>query len=71
MGIDIWYDYDEELSVNHVTTSGRVYHPVEKEMVKGKEVAKEVTVKESEPATQTKEDSVLKKLKKTKAYVSI
>ena len=25
MGINIWYDFDEEPSVNHMTISGRVY----------------------------------------------
>ena len=47
MGINIWYDSDEELSVNHVIRSGRVYQLAEKDMVKGKEVAKEVATKES------------------------
>ena len=36
MGINIWYDSDEELSINHVTRSGRVYQPTEKDMIKGK-----------------------------------
>ena len=42
MEINIWYDYYEELSVNHVTRSGRVYSPAEKDMVQGKEVAKKL-----------------------------
>ena len=60
MGITIWYDSNEERSINHVTRSGRVYQPTEKNMVKGKEVIKEVVTKESEPTTQVEEDSVLK-----------
>ena len=58
--INIWYDFNEEPSVNHVTMSGRVYRPAEKDMVKGKEVTKKVTTKESEPTVQVEEDSVLK-----------
>ena len=65
MEFNIWYDSDEELSVNHVTRSGRVYQSIEKDMVKGKEVSKEVTMKESEPTPQVEEDSVLKQLRKT------
>ena len=34
MGINIWYDYDEEPLVNYVTRSERVYQPAEKDMVK-------------------------------------
>ena len=71
MGINVWYDSDEETLVNHVNKSGRVYQPIEKDMVKGKEVAKEVTTKESESAIQVEEDSVLKKLMKAQAQVSI
>ena len=67
MGINIWYDSDEEPSVNYVTRSWRVYQPTEKDMVKGKEV----TMKESEPIAQIEEDSVLKQLKKTQAQFSI
>ena len=50
MGINIWYDSDEEPLVNHVTRSGKVYHPTEKDMVKAKDVSKEVTIKENEHA---------------------
>ena len=71
MGINVWYDSDEEPSFNHVTRSGRVYQPTEKDMVKGKKVAKEVATKESEPAIQVEEDAVLKQLRKTQAQVSI
>ena len=60
MRINIWYDFNEEPSVNHVTRSGRVYRLAEKDMVKGKEVVKEVTTKESEPVVQVEEDLVLK-----------
>ena len=49
IGINIWYDSDEEPSVNHVTKSRRVYHPTEKDTIKGKKIAKEVATKESEP----------------------
>ena len=59
MGIKVWYDSDEETSVNHVTRSGRVYQLIEKDMVKGKEVSKEVITKESESAIQVEDDSVL------------
>ena len=61
----MWYNSDKEPSVNHVTISGRVYQPTEKDMVKGKEVAKEVTTKKSEPTVQVEEDSILKQLRKT------
>ena len=47
LGINMWYDSNEKPSVNHVTKSGRVYQHTEKDMVKGKEVAKEFTAKES------------------------
>ena len=40
-------------------------------MVKGKEGAKEVATKESEPTTQIEEDSVLKQLRKIQAQVNI
>ena len=53
MGINIGYDSNEELQVNHVTKSGRVYQPTEKDIVKGKEFSKEITMKESEPIAQT------------------
>ena len=60
MEINLWYDFDEELSVNNMTRSRRVYQPAEKDMVKGKKVAKEVATKESESTIQVEEDSVLK-----------
>ena len=34
MGINVWYDSDEEPSVNHLTRSGRLYQPIEKDMVR-------------------------------------
>ena len=64
MGITIWYDSDEEPLVNHVTKSGKVYQPAEKNMVKGKEVA----IKESEPTAQVEEDLVLKHLRNALAH---
>ena len=60
MGINIWYDFDEEPTVNYVTRSGRVYQPIEKDIAKEKEVTKEVATKESEPIAHIEEDSVLK-----------
>ena len=46
IGINIWYDSDKELLVNYITRSGRVYQSIEKDMVKGKEVAKKVHKRE-------------------------
>ena len=60
IGINVWYDSDEEPSINHMTISGIGYQSVEKDTVKGKEVTKEVTTKESEPTVQVEEDLVLK-----------
>ena len=65
MRINVWYDFDKEPPVNLMIRSGRVYQSTEKDTVKEKEVVKEVTTKESEPAIQMEEDSVLKRLKKT------
>ena len=109
MGIDIWYDSDEEAkestnniqehddseiivysakvashetpelnskkqiakqpssSVNHVTHSGRVYQPLEKEkdISKGKEILNDTV------SAKEEDDIVLKQLKKTQAQANI